>query len=380
MNLSQKQFDQLHLFRCGGIGPVSYAKLVARYGSASEALLALPELSQQRKTIEIVSERQVKKEIYNLEKLGGTFVFLGDENYPVALSHIPDPPPVLSVIGNPEYLHAKQLAVVGNRNASATALKLTEKWCEELAEEGVVITSGLARGIDSAAHAGALNKGKPTIAVLAGGVDFVYPAENKGLYAHIQDYGCIVSEMPVGMAPTNQHFPRRNRIISGLSEATLVVEAPKKSGSLITARQAIDQGREVFAVPGSPMDARSEGPNYLIKQGAAMVESPQDILDNWPHNFMPRDCAPQTIQLQLDCAQSAKVEVNLDQEVKPVQHEPQHEEKASLISLISSTPVEVDELIRLSSLPHADVIMQLTELEILGEVERTASGSFVKVS
>lgn len=376
MKLSSEQFNKLWLFRCGGVGPISYGKLLSRFETASLALKELPELSKKKKSLKVISERIVKKEIHELERHGGSLIFLGEENYPEALANITDPPPVLSVLGNIEHLTSPQIAIVGNRNASSNALKFTTDISKELSNEGFTITSGMARGIDSAAHSGALELGKPTIAVLAGGVDFIYPPENSSLYHHISDYGCVITEMPFGMAPTSQHFPRRNRIISGLSQATLVVEAPKKSGSLITARQALEQGREVFAVPGFPTDPRSEGPNWLIKNGAQVVENVDDILDNLNPNFEIKRCAPQERQATLFSAETQAIPETPKATDVPLLAE--NDATATLADLLSKTPTEIDEIIRRSTLSEADAIMQLTELEIFGQVEKIGSGYVLK--
>lgn len=369
MTLTSKQFNQLHLFRCGGIGPKSYLKLVRKFGSAEKALNALPELAKKRKSIELVSKEDIQKEIDAFLKIGGTYVFYGEENYPENLTHIPDPPIVLCVLGDASILNEKQVAVVGNRNASGGAMTFTKEISQELCTQGYIITSGLARGIDTAAHQGALTEGK-TIAVLAGGVDVIYPPENEKLYAQIiKKGGAVISEMPLGMVPMHQHFPRRNRIISGLSLGTVVIEAPKKSGSLITARMALEQGREVFAVPGSPRDPRSEGPNWLIKQGATLVQTVEDITEQLPSSIAIQQNKPTIEPSLFDDVALLKIDETSLPEQNPNEN--------SLTSLISSTPISVDELIRLSGLKEEEVITQLTEMDILGQINRVGGNRVV---
>ncbi len=268
---------------------------------------------------------------------------------------IADPPPVISIRGHRQLLGRDMVAIVGARNASAVAMRLTETIARDLCEADIVVTSGLARGIDTSAHKASLQKG--TVAVVGGGVDYFYPRENAALQNSIFDQGCVVAEQPIGTVPQARHFPRRNRIISGMSLGVLVVEASPKSGSLITARMALEQGRDVFAVPGSPLDPRSRGTNNLIRSGAVLVESAEDIL------------------LALQTATRRPLE---EPEQPPLPfHQPVildeqelTEARPEIISLLSPTPIEIDEIIRLTQMPPAIVLTILLELELAGRIER----------
>src|SRR6266700_2180815 len=273
----QERLDWLRLSRSEGVGPVTFYALLRRFGSAASALEALPRLS--RPAI-AMSRRDAEKELAAVERLGGRLVCWGEPLYPSALAAVDDAPPVLTVLGRAEMLPwlilAPMVAVVGARNASANGRRLARDLAAELGEAGIVVVSGLARGIDAAAHLGALETG--SIAIVAGGVDIVYPEENRGLHEALARDGAILAEMPLGTEPQARHFPRRNRIISGIALGVVVVEAAAKSGSLITARYALEQGREVFAVPGSPLDPRSRGANDLLRNGATLTETAADIL------------------------------------------------------------------------------------------------------
>lgn len=377
MGLSEFHYQQLRLFRSTGVGPVIFRKLIDRYDSAKAAIDHFDEINKQyKKKLKVVSEKALNAEIDQLTQIGGQFIFQDDPNFPELLTHIHDCPPVLSVIGDPSALAVKQVAIVGNRNASAPSMKFTRKLAADLCNNGYVVTSGLARGIDSAAHLGALDVKGQTVAVLAGGVDHIYPPENKMLYANIVEHGgAIVSEMPLGMAPTQNHFPRRNRIVSGLSLGVVVIEAAKRSGSLITARLAGEQGREVFAMPGSPMDTRSEGPNYLIQNGATMLQNVDDVLNNLPQSFVGNIKPPQT---SFDF--TAPADCHVEHEVKalaPAVEDDQGEAlspQEAILHLLSSTPIAVDELIRLSNLPERSVMAILSELDLDGLVSRQPLG------
>lgn len=272
-----EQINRLRLIRSGNIGPVSFRQLMTRYRSAAAALEALPMLQGQKSTTKakLCPKADAEREIELLHKRGGRFLFDDQPDYPKALAALEDAPPVLAAIGNTALLNQTTVGIVGARNASASARKLARRFAEVLGDAGLIIASGLARGIDTAAHEGSLNTG--TIAVFAGGIDIVYPKENDKLANAIRKNGLILSETPLGVNPQARHFPRRNRIISGLSSGILVVEAALKSGSLITAQYAADQGRDVFAVPGSPLDPRCRGSNDLIRKGAWLTETPDDI-------------------------------------------------------------------------------------------------------
>lgn len=252
----RERIDWLRLSRSENVGPVTFRRLLHRFGSAAAALEALPELVRRggRTAIRVCTAEEAEQEIESLRGAEGRFLGLFEPDYPHALRAIDDAPPVLAVLGNATLLSQPILGMVGSRNASLNGSRLAERLARDLGAAGFVIASGLARGIDTAAHEGALKTG--TIAVVAGGVDVVYPKENKKLYDKIVDQGAVISEQPLGSSPVARHFPRRNRIISGLAKGVLVIEAHLRSGSLITARSAADQGRDVFAVPGSPLDPR----------------------------------------------------------------------------------------------------------------------------
>ncbi len=354
----EQRFNWLRLIRSENIGPVSFRKLINRYGSAKAALEALPELSNRGgmlRKIKIASERDIENEFRRAHKFGTRLVALGEADYPQLLRHIHGAPPILCLKGNLSLLQKPSLAIVGSRNASATGTRLTKSMAAGVAKAGYVIVSGLARGIDTAAHIAALDTG--TVAVMAGGIDVIYPPENKELYERIGRCGVLISEMAPGFTPRARDFPRRNRIVSGISYGTLIVEAAKRSGSLITARMAREQNREVFAVPGSPADPRASGTNSLIKQGAALACSASDILDILSpiagDLFMP---PPASLE-ERDIEEKA-----IAAPLAPNAHN-------KIIELLGTAPVEMDEIIRLSGEPAASVHGVLLELELAGRIE-----------
>ncbi|MDW8369507.1 MAG: DNA-processing protein DprA, partial [Geminicoccaceae bacterium] len=275
-----ERFARLRLARSPGIGPKSHAKLLARFGSARAAVEALPGLLATGRWpgLELAPEAAVERERAAIEAAGVQLLLAGEPAYPTRLAALADAPPVLLVRGSVELLRAPSVAVVGARNASTHGRLLAAQMARALAAAGLVVVSGLARGIDTAAHEGALEGPGSTVAVLASGVDRAYPEENAALLERIAQAGCAVSERPLGAEPQARHFPRRNRIIAGLALAVLVVEAAPASGSLITARLALEAGREVMAVPGSPLDPRHQGTNKLLREGAHLVESAADVL------------------------------------------------------------------------------------------------------
>ena len=270
----------LRLIRSENVGPVTFRELINHYGGAREALAALPEIARRagrRRPLVICPEARAEAELTAARKQGAVPLFTVEPGYPAALAHLPVPPPLIYAKGRLELIQQDALAIVGARNASAAGISMVRLLASRCGHAGYVIVSGLARGIDGAAHEAALATG--TVAVLAGGIDFVYPPENAALQHRLGEEGCLVTEMPPGFHPRGQDFPRRNRIISGLSLGVVVIEAARRSGSLITAHAAAEQGREVMAVPGHPLDARSEGPNALLKKpGVTLVTSAEDIL------------------------------------------------------------------------------------------------------
>ncbi len=357
--------DQLRLVRTESVGPVTYRRLLDRYGSAAAALDALPGLSRKagRAVAPVIPPtREIEREIRATERLGARFLFLGDPAYPPLLAMLDDAPPCLIVLGDPAALSARCVAAVGGRNASANGQRMAETLSADLAHH-VVVVSGLARGIDTAAHRGALTTGR-TIAAIAGGLDVPYPEENAELQARIGEAGAVVTEAPLGTVPQARHFPRRNRIIAGLSLGVVVIEAAPRSGSLITARIAQDAGREVFAVPGSPLDPRARGGNDLIRQGAPLVETAADVLDNLPGDlatplFRAREIAPDPMpeppQGPADIPQDAH---------------------AMVLGLLSPEPTKVDDLMRRCQFSSSAVLAVLLELELAGRV-RALPGSRV---
>lgn len=355
MKLTDEQrLDWLRLIRSDNIGPRTFRDLVNHFGGARAALAALPGLARRggAAAARICSVEDAERELKASEARGIRFVAFGEPDYPERLQMIADAPPLLAVRGNMTALELPLVAIVGSRNASATGSKFAEKIARELGEAGFGIVSGLARGIDAAAHRASIATG--TIAVLAGGHDRIYPAEHAGLLESLLPNGAAVSEMPLTLEPRAQEFPRRNRLISGLSVGVIVVEAAKRSGSLITARLAGEQGREVFAVPGSPLDPRAEGTNGLLKQGATLVTETDDvisvlepILGRTP-DLPAEEPAPPTVP----------------------DDEPAADHRSRVIALLGPTPAAIDDLVRLSQLSPAIVRTVLLELEIAGRLER----------
>jgi len=271
----------LRLCRTGTIGPVSFYALLRRFGSARAALEMLPQLARRGErsdTVIPVTRAAAEAELAALQRLGARLVCWGEPIYPSGLAAVEDAPPILAVLGRAELLGSPIVAVVGARNASANGRRFSRDLAAALGQGGIVVVSGLARGIDAAAHLGALETG--SIAVVAGGLDVVYPEENRGLHEALTRQGAIVAELPLGTEPQARHFPRRNRIISGMALGVVVVEAAARSGSLITARFALEQGRDVFAVPGSPLDPRCRGSNDLLRHGAILTENAEDVLSH----------------------------------------------------------------------------------------------------
>lgn len=275
-----ERLDWLQLCRSGGVGPRTFLKLLRRFGSARGGIEALPRLAREaggEDRWRPCRRDEAEAELAAIEALGCRLIAHGEPDYPERLAEIADPPPVITVCGQAELLPRPSVAIVGARNASANGRMLARHLAHDLAESGLVVISGLARGIDTAAHEGALAGSGPTIAVIASGIDVPYPAENALLMAQIGESGAVLTERPVGAVPQARHFPRRNRLISGLSLGVVVVEAAPQSGSLITARLAAEQGREVMAVPGSPLDPRHRGTNQLLRDGATLIETADDV-------------------------------------------------------------------------------------------------------
>ena len=348
---------RLRLLRSPRIGPVTYAQLVARFGDAEAALDALPMLAARGggKPPEIAPLALVEREIASVERLGARYLFSDDGDYPALLAAIDSAPPALIVRGDTGLLARPCVAMVGARNASAAARRFARDLAHALSGEGVTIVSGLARGIDTAAHIGSIDGG--TVGVIASGIDIVFPPENSELQEAVATRGLLVAEQPPGAEPRARHFPWRNRIIAGASLATVVVEAAPRSGSLITARLAGEMGRDVLAVPGSPLDPRAQGCNSLIREGATLVQNAADILEA----VRPID------------ARALRSPATAYGAPPPV-GDASDRERAVVAELLSPVAVAVDELIRQSGLPPAIVQTVLLELELAGRLERHAGG------
>jgi DNA processing protein len=352
------RLDWLRLIRTDNVGPVTFYRLLETYGSAGDALAALPELSKRggrQKPLTPPPAGVVEHELEQLHQLGGTVILATDAAYPLALGAVEDAPPVLSVIGNISLLQKQSIAIVGARNASLNGKRFAGKLAQDLGAAQYVVTSGLARGIDTAAHEGSIAAG--TIAVVAGGIDIVYPPENKKLYDQICEQGLIVAESAFGQQPFAQSFPRRNRIVSGLSAGVVVVEATERSGSLITARMAGEQGRDVYAVPGHPLDPRAGGPNKLIRDGAILVRDANDILEGL-RNFSGG--LLREVRMQAPYAAPMQVIDNADID----------RARAALAETLSFAPSDINELIRASGFPASLVQTALLELELAGRIQR----------
>jgi DNA processing protein len=348
----------LRLSRTETIGSTTFAALIARFGDIREALAAAPRLARRggAEGLRIPSDAVAEGEIERLASLGGRLIASIEPDFPSGLAALDPPPPMIAVLGHPSVFKRQMIAVVGARNASALGIKFAGKLAADLGAAGLAVVSGLARGIDHAAHKASLDSG--TVAVIAGGVDVVYPPEHQELYEQIQTRGALISEMPLGMAPLARHFPRRNRLISGLARGVVVIEAAERSGSLITANYALEQGREVFAVPGSPLDPRAKGANRLIRDGATLTESAEDVLAVLRPMLGLAFHEPATGASPPPPVDGVAAEKEADR-VRAVV-----EEK------LGPAPVEVDELIRQCAAPAAAVLTVLLELELAGRAQR----------
>ncbi len=359
----QEKLDWLQLIRSKSVGPITFYKLLERFGSAHEALKALRAKAIKNNQKDPIANRSnIDLELTRIEKFGATLIAYGEESYPPLLAQIPDAPPLLQVLGNAKFLKKKTVAIVGARNASANGVNLAKELAQDLGKFGFLIASGLARGIDTAAHQGAIQNG--TIAAVAGGLDIIYPPENRSLYEAIIENGALISEMPLGSEPQAKHFPRRNRLVSGLSRGVVVIEASLKSGSMITARLAQEQGRETMAIPGSPLDPRSKGGNALIKQGATLVETAQDIVEALERPYDPP--LKKSEQKNVPTEPSTPL-LNIITEKKiPVDAV---DARLSVKELLGPSPVYVDDLLRQSQLSPTELNGILLEFELAGQIE-----------
>ncbi len=364
--LSQAEaFARIRLLRSPNIGPVSYRQLLARFGSAGAALDALPDLaSRGRGPYRPASAESIEREILAVRAAGARYLFHDQPDYPALLGELDSAPPIVTCRGRLALASAPCVALVGARNASAAAVKLARDFAAALAEAGFTVVSGLARGIDGAAHEGAFPQ---TIGVIASGIDIAYPPQHTELQERIANEGLLIAEQPPGTEPRGRHFPSRNRIIAGLASGTLVVEAAPQSGSLITARLAGEAGREVMAIPGSPLDARSLGCNQLIRDGAVLVQTPEEVAEllesftGAPRSRFRVADSPS----DFDYSELAKLDWG----------EARADFSHDIAHLLTNAPVEVDELIRQTQATPAEVHMALLELELAGELVREADGT-----
>lgn len=346
----------LRLLRSRRVGIATFYRLLEEHGTAAAALEALPQIAADAgvKNYQTCNEKTVLDELQRAKFARATPIAIGSADYPEILAQIPDPPPILWCVGNLDLLSKPQLAIVGARNASSLGTRMAKKLAADLGAQGFAIASGLARGVDTAAHLAALNTG--TIAVMAGGVDVIYPKENTVLAQEIEEKGLLISEIPVGIVPQARHFPNRNRIISGLARATIVVEAAAKSGSLITARTALDQGRDVHAVPGHPFDARASGCNMLIRDGATLVRSAQDVIE-----------ALEQPEKLPDIPRASKA-------ITPAISKNTAALHAQILNRLGPSPIAEDQLIRDLNASAGTVSPEISMLELEGKIQRQPGG------
>ena len=393
-----QRFDWLRLIRSENVGPRTFQQLVNHFGGAGAALDNLPGLIAKggaARTIKIASVEEVEKEMDAARALGVRFIARGEADYPAALKLIDTAPPVIALRGRVDILQRAMVAIVGSRNASAPGLAFTDRISRACGQAGHIVVSGLARGIDERAHRAALTTG--TIAVLAGGHERIYPSEHEPLAQEMLDHGAIISEMPIAWEPRGRDFPRRNRIVSGLALATIVVEAARRSGSLITAKFATEQGREVFAVPGSPLDPRAEGTNDLLRQGATICTRAEDVIDalalmieggGRPDNLFARDepsidetedlwdetdvfaepGAPGKARPMVMREAGADFSPRAAQAAAPPPSPA--DTRKTIVGLLSPSPISIDELVRSIRRPVPEIQSALLELELEGALTR----------
>ncbi|MEP3112766.1 DNA-processing protein DprA [Nisaea sp.] len=353
-----ERLARLRLIRTENVGPVTFQHLLARFGSARAALEQLPDLARRggrRAKLKIPTPADIEKEMAANEAVGARLLVMGEPDFPAMLSQIEGAPAAVSLLGHPHLFLEPSISIVGARNASGNAVRFTEKLARDLGAHGIVVVSGLARGVDTAAHTGSLETG--TVAVVAGGADVIYPPENAALHARIAAEGALIAEAPIGTRPLARHFPARNRIIAGLTRATLVVEAAKRSGSLITARFAADQGREVCAVPGSPMDPRCAGSNGLLRDGAHLIERPEDIMSLLLRGGVREEPALSDLFSISDLTPHPTMDID-------------EKARTRVLTILDATPLAVDEIIRQCQLSPPVVLTILLEAELAGEAER----------
>ena len=354
----------LRLIRSQNVGPVTFRELINHYGGAEAALDAMPEIARRSgrgRPIALFARDLALRELEAATKAGAAPIFTIEPGYPAALAEVVNPPPLLYVKGDAALLARQMVAIVGSRQASAAGIKLTGQFASVLGQAGFIIASGLARGIDGAAHETAMDTG--TVAVLAGGIDIIYPPEHAQLYRRISEYGCLITEMPPGYTPRAQDFPRRNRIISGVALGVVIIEAAKRSGTLVTARFAGEQGREVFAVPGHPLDPRAEGTNQLLKNGATLVTTPADVIEILgPISGRTRVRAAEPASDFIPAPPAPRPPARLDDG-----------DLALIIEALGPHPIDIDAIIRATRMPIRAVQIALMELDLTGRIERHGS-------
>ena len=358
MSAEPDLIDRVRLIRTPGIGPIAYRQLLLRFGTAAAALAAIPDLAGRGggRAPAIFARDKAEREIKAVEKAGARYLVLGQGLYPPALAELENAPPLITAKGRFALLERPMVAIVGARNASAAACRFARGLAHDLGQEGVTVVSGLARGIDSAAHDGSIEGG--TVAIIAGGIDVYYPPENQARQDDIAERGLLIAEMPPGTEPRARHFPYRNRIIAGLASGTVVIEAAPQSGSLITARLAAEAGRDVMAVPGSPLDPRAQGCNQLIRDGATLIQTAADVLESL-----------------------RTLDGRLASPSRPFEHQPsmpstdaEPEIRVRIEELLGPSPVPVDEIVRLSGAEPGAVQLVLLEMELAGRLDRHAGG------
>ena len=370
----QERIARIQLYRSKNIGPVTYRNLLNRYGSAIKALEYLSTLPQQKwdqpsptkNTFELYQHDKVLRELEMHHKHKACLIVEGDPEYPKLLQSLADAPPVLSAKGNLALLNKKTISIVGARNCSLNGRKLAYQFAQHLGEAGYGIVSGLARGIDTQAHLGALNTG--TLAVIAGGIDQIYPPENAQLFAEIIEKGLLIAEIEIGVEPQSTFFPRRNRLISGISQGVLIIEAALQSGSLTTARYAYEQNRDVFVIPGSPLDPRYHGSNKLLKSGAQLVTEANDILETLEepyHQALVQAASPLSQALTFDFEAPPTPAYHPTEALESPDHI-----QSEILNLLSCTPISLDEILRACSFPSSRIMSSLLELELAGKAIR----------
>jgi DNA processing protein len=359
---AREQLLRLRLVRSRRVGPATYLRLMAEHGRAELALAALPEIAREAGVEDYAAcpEPVAAAEVAAARRAGARMLCLGDPDYPPFLARIGDAPPILWAMGDLDLIARPAIAIVGTRNASALGARMARRLARDLGEAGFVVVSGLARGIDALAHEAALDSG--TIAVQAGGLDVIYPAENAELARRIGTQGVRLSEMPFGLQPQGRHFPRRNRIVSGLAQAVIVVEAAARSGSMITARNAADQGREVMAVPGHPLDSRASGANMLLRDGATLVRGAEDVIEALGGPLLAPSAGKRPVMAA--AAPPAPAPALL----------PTGGLEALILDRLSATPLDEDDLIRSTGHPPRNVSQALAILEMAGRISRSPGG------